>query len=132
MHKNVEVFLVELTREQVVEIVERVERELQKRNISKTEFYKASGVASATFSQWRSGIRSPSMQSISSIARFLGVSVDWVLTGKEIEPEDTAYIREILRNRPGMKILFDAGKDVPDSVLLEAAAQIMKYKEGKQ
>lgn len=121
--------MVELTKEQVAELVERVEKELQKRNISKTVFYKSSSVSSATFSQWRTGARSPSMQSISSIAAFLGVSVDWLLTGKESESEDAACIREVLRNKPGMRILFDAGKDVPDSVLLEAAAQIMKYKE---
>lgn len=119
----------ELTREQVTSIVERIEKELHKRNVSKTVFYKEAGISSATFSQWRTGIRSPSMQSIASIAKFLGVSVDWVLTGKESEPDDSAYIREILRSKPGMRILFDAGKDVPDSVLLEAAAQIMKYKE---
>lgn len=121
----------ELTREQVLAIVERVEKKLREKGIGKLVFYKESGVASATFSQWKSGLRSPSMQSLDLIARYLGVSTEWILTGVEEEQDDTAYVREILRNKPGMRILFDAGKDVPDSVLLEAAAQIMKFKEGQ-
>ena len=122
----------ELTREEVEAMVKRIERELRERKISKSTFYEEAGVSSAAFSQWRTGARSPSVPSIQSIARFFGASVDWVLTGKEPESDESAHIREVLRNKPGMRILFDAGKDVPDSVLLEAAALIMKFKEGNQ
>ena len=124
--------MVDLTREQVVEIVERIEAKLRELHIPKLTFYKESGVAGATFSQWRTGLRSPSMQSLDYIAKYLGVSLDWIITGGDGEADDSAYIREVLRDRPEMRILFDAGKDAPTSVLLEAAAQIMKYKEGKK
>lgn len=45
------------------------------------------------------------------------------------EDDDNLALREMLRTRPDVKILFDASKDAPTSAILEAAALIMKYKE---
>ena len=54
--------------------VQMVELELLKRNISKERFYKESGISSATMSQWRNRIYSPSSAAIKKIEEYLGVT----------------------------------------------------------
>lgn len=53
--------------------VQMVEVELKKRGIPKEQFYKESGISSATMSQWRKRIYSPSSAAIRKIEEYLGV-----------------------------------------------------------
>lgn len=54
--------------------VQMVELELAKRQIPKERFYKESGISSATMSQWRKRIYSPSSAAIKKIEEYLGVT----------------------------------------------------------
>lgn len=56
------------------EFVQLIETELKKRGMTKEEFYTGSGISSATFSQWRKRIYSPSSLAIRKIEDFLGIS----------------------------------------------------------
>lgn len=53
--------------------VQMVEVELKKRGIPKEQFYRESGISSATMSQWRKRIYSPSSAAIKKIEEYLGV-----------------------------------------------------------
>ena len=53
--------------------VQMVEIELKKRHISKEQFYRESGISSATMSQWRKRIYSPSSAAIKKIEDYLGI-----------------------------------------------------------
>ena len=53
--------------------VQMVESELKKRGIPKEQFYKESGISSATMSQWRNRIYSPSSAAIRKIEEYLGI-----------------------------------------------------------
>lgn len=53
--------------------VQMVEAELKKRGIPKEQFYRESGISSATMSQWRKRIYSPSSAAIKKIEDYLGV-----------------------------------------------------------
>lgn len=53
--------------------VQMVEAELKKRGIPKEQFYRESGISSATMSQWRNRIYSPSSAAIKKIEDYLGV-----------------------------------------------------------
>lgn len=53
--------------------VQMVEIELKKRRIPKEQFYRESGISSATMSQWRKRIYSPSSAAIKKIEEYLGV-----------------------------------------------------------
>lgn len=53
--------------------VQMVEVELKKRGIPKEQFYRESGISSATMSQWRKRIYSPSSAAIKKIEDYLGV-----------------------------------------------------------
>ena len=54
--------------------VQMVELELAKRGIPKERFYKESGISSATMSQWRKRIYSPSSAAIKKIEEYLGIT----------------------------------------------------------
>lgn len=53
--------------------VQMVEVELKKRGIPKEQFYRESGISSATMSQWRKRIYSPSSAAIKKIEDYLGI-----------------------------------------------------------
>ena len=53
--------------------VQMVESELKRRGIPKEQFYKESGISSATMSQWRKRIYSPSSAAIKKIEEYLGI-----------------------------------------------------------
>lgn len=67
--------------------VQMVEAELKRRGIPKERFYKESGVSSATMSQWRKRIYSPSSAAIKKIEDYLGIT--FTIEQKEKEPTET-------------------------------------------
>ena len=73
--------------------VQMVENELKKRNIPKERFYRESGISSATMSQWRKRIYSPSSAAIKKIEEYLGIT--FTIEQKEKAPTETGE-RDIL------------------------------------
>lgn len=111
----------------------------KKEGIKKSDFHRDSKISSATLSQWRNSTYRSSEESISRIERYTGMAIEDFIKlyggqNKNTAPEDgeSIRIRELLRERPEMRILFDAGENAPTSAILEAAALIMRYKEGKE
>ena len=114
------------------DIVRMVEAELSKGMISKTEFYRATGVSSSNMSQWRNNQAYPTPAKLEAMERYLGISFDLAGTKNTPSEEDAVKIREDMFESPEQRILFDASKGAPKSVLLEAAALINRYKEGNK
>lgn len=123
----------EFSYEQVLAIISRIEFELGKRGIKKYEFYRETGISSALYSNWNTGKAKPTLKSLGKVADFLGLDLQYLISGETPEEDnavdDSIAVRQMLRDRPEAKILFDATKDAPASALLEAAALIMRYKE---
>ena len=69
----------------VKEVIKRVEVRLAEIGMSKSEFYRKSGISSASFSQWNTGVNSPSMKKLKNASDCLGVSLDYLLTGEQKE-----------------------------------------------
>lgn len=94
--------------------------------------------STATISGWRNGAV-PRPKVVDAMVKYFrenGVAIDTADLFAEDDASivvkdevDTIAVREMLRDRPEGKILFDAAKDAPASALLEAAALIMRYKE---
>ena len=66
--------------------VQMVEIELKKRHISKEQFYRESGISSATMSQWRKRIYSPSSAAIKKIEEYLGIEFSLEQKEKPLVP----------------------------------------------
>lgn len=70
-------------------IIKRIEIRLSEIGMTKAEFYKKSGISSASLSQWRTGKYKPSEKNLVKAAEVLGVSYSYLLNGveeKEIAP----------------------------------------------
>lgn len=70
-------------------IIKRIEIRLSEIGMTKAEFYKKSGISSASLSQWRTGKYKPSEKNLAKAAEVLGVSYSYLLNGveeKEIAP----------------------------------------------
>jgi transcriptional regulator with XRE-family HTH domain len=57
------------------DFVELIEKELKKQKMSKGEFYSKSSISSATMSQWRNNIYSPSSDAIKKIEKTLNIKI---------------------------------------------------------
>lgn len=64
-------------------IIKRIEMRLSELGMSKAEFYKASKISSASYSQWNTGLYQPSDKKLLSAAECLGVSFDYLKFGIE-------------------------------------------------
>lgn len=98
------------------DVLKRIIDELQVQKKKTTELCKAAGIANSTFSTWKKENREPQLKYIPSIAKFLGVSIDYLLTGEEAEsyyfdPEVSAMAQE-MATRPELKVLFKASRNV--------------------
>lgn len=56
---------------------------LEKYGITAYKVSKATGIAGSTFSDWKSGRSTPKQDKLQKIADYFGVSVDYLMTGKE-------------------------------------------------
>jgi len=62
-------------------IVSRIGEEIDRKGLKRTDFYKI--VPSGTLSNWKIKGQEPGVFTLYKAAVFLGVSVDWLLTGKD-------------------------------------------------
>lgn len=63
-------------------MIKRIEIRLKEMGKSKSEFYKETGISSATFSQWNTGQFGPSKRKLYAISEYTGISIAELL-GKE-------------------------------------------------
>ena len=71
------------------EFAERIDFILSKRNQSRKAITADLGISSSTMSSWAAGRGSiPNANVVAQIADYLGVSTDWLITGKESESPD--------------------------------------------
>ena len=100
------------------------EQLLQKFGVTTADVCKATGIGQSTMSNWKSRRNLISGKNAHLIADYFGVSVDYLMTGKEKEGGEKYYIndetasiaQEIFDNKE-LRLLFDAAKDAqPDDL----------------
>lgn len=100
------------------------EQLLQKFGVTTADVCKATGIGQSTMSNWKSRRNLLSGKNAQLIADYFGVSVDYLMTGKEKEGGEKYYIndetasiaQEIFDNKE-LRLLFDAAKDAqPDDL----------------
>ena len=123
------------------------EQLLQRNGISAYRVAKEAGVTQTALSNWKNGRNMPSAPTLQKIADYFGVSIDYLMTGKETEekesklkPKDERDIKNILANTEQLLkqdgLMFDgqpASQEAIDSIL--SAMQIgmeMAKKKNKE
>ena len=58
-----------------------------KRGVRDADVSKATGISKSTFSDWKSGRSNPKNEKLKKIADYFGVTIKYLMTGKEDSPE---------------------------------------------
>lgn len=73
---------------------ERIFNLLKEKGITQTVLAEKIGVRQATISDWKRKKTTPSADTIGLIAEFLGVSTDYLITGKEYAPSPSQTVNQ--------------------------------------
>ena len=112
-------------------------RYMNLRNINQIDIVTSLKVSSATASDWVNGIKYPRVDAMQALANLLEVNMSDLMTehNQDIQTTqsstngDLSSLREQLRRQPGMRILFDAGKNSTEEDLIEAARMLERFKK---
>lgn len=94
------------------------ERLINERGITPYKVSKDTGITQTSLSKWKLGKTDLSRASYEKLAKYFGVSIDYLMTG--VEPDAPSYyldddardIAQFLFENPDYKVLFDASRKV--------------------
>lgn len=116
---------------------------LDSRNLKNADISRATGISNMTLSDWKRGKSTPKQDKLQKIADYFGVSIEYLMTGKEptidaaaqgyyVDEETARTAQEIYNND---KILFDVYNTVDKERLVDFAkklAELRKIEEGEE
>ena len=119
---------------------ENFERLCSQRNVRPATVSHATGIATATLTEWKKGTYTPKPDKLQKIADFFGVSLEYLMTGKDTEKvsksgqsyyfsDETAEAAQELFENPNLRVLFDAARDAKPEDLKMAADMLKRFKE---
>ena len=108
---------------------------LQSFGITAYKFCKETGISQSTISTWKKKKNIINGETAKIIADYFGVSVDYLVTGKEKEGRDKYYLnketaemaQQLFENRD-LRVLFDAAKDASPEDLKTTYDMLMALK----
>ncbi len=94
------------------------ERLCEAKGLTPYKVSKATGIPTATLSNWKAGRYTPKQDKLQKIADFLGVSFEYLMTGEDkadekryyLNDETAAIAQDIFENKE-LRLLFDAARD---------------------
>ena len=100
-----------------VAMYEIFEELIRQKGIKPSDVAKATGLRHALFTDWKMGRYTPKVDKLKLIADYLGVTVEYLMTGEETEQtyyfnDDARELAEFLFKNPDYKVLFDASRNV--------------------
>lgn len=117
-------------------IIKRIELRLAELGMSKADFYKLSGISSASYSQWNTGKYKPSESKLRSAAGCLGVSFEYLCNGVEQKTEiaPTATGERSVSDDDIKFALFGGGGEITDAMFEEVRnfAAYVKQREASK
>lgn len=109
---------------------------LQINGVTPYKVSKETGVSQSTLSDWKRGISTPKQDKLQKIADYFGVSLEYLMTGKEKDGEDKYYLNEetaemaqTLFENKNLRVLFDAAKDATPEDLETTYNMLMALKK---
>lgn len=100
---------------------------LEEKGLRAADVTRATGIKSPVFSEWKKGKSKPNTEKMIKIANFLGVSVEYLTTGKDtqireatLKPKDEKDIKDILSNTEQLLkqegLMFDGDPASPEAI----------------
>lgn len=111
------------------------EKLLEEKGISAYRVAKDIGISTVTLTKWKQGIYTPKTDKLIKIANYLGVSLQYLMTGVDTNEKsyyftaETAETAQEIFDDPDLRALFDAAKDCPPEVLRSTAALLRQLKK---
>ena len=116
------------------------EKLCQEKGVTPYRVGKETGIQTATLSEWKKGKYTPKANKLQKIADYFGVSLEYLTTGEQPEhkskegakyyfSDETAKMAQELFEKPGLRVLFDAARDVDASSLAAVASMIEEFKK---
>jgi transcriptional regulator with XRE-family HTH domain len=110
---------------------DKFENLLKERKVSAHQVSVATGVSTATLSSWKQGKYEPKKEKIQKIADYFGVPVSYFY---EDSPEyyyddETARVADMIAVKPGLRLLFDASRDLSEENIRMFAEMIERFKQ---
>ena len=117
---------------------DRIFEIMKERELTAYRVSKDTGISQASLADWRKGRSKPKIDKLQKLSEYFGVSISY-LTGESDEIDDTqqmhvpngyyvdketAEYAEMLRTRPGARLLFSAAKDISKDDLQKAVEYI--------
>lgn len=109
---------------------------LQLNGVTPYKVSKETGVSQSTLSDWKRGISTPKQDKLQKIADYFGVSLEYLMTGKEKGNEEryylndeTAEMAQTLFENKNLRVLFDAAKDATPEDLETTYNMLMALKK---
>lgn len=111
------------------------EQLLQKFGVTTADVCKATGIGQSTMSNWKNRRNLISGKNAQLIADYFGVTVDYLMSGKEKEGGETYYLNEettkmaqsIFENKE-LRMLFDAAQDAAPEDLETVHSMLLALK----
>lgn len=111
------------------------EQLLQKYGVTTADVCKATGIGQSTMSNWKARRNLISGKNAQLIADYFGISVDFLMTGKEKEGGEKYYLNEettrmaqsIFENKD-LRMLFDAAQDASSDDLQTVHSMLLALK----
>lgn len=96
---------------------ERIVNLCEKKGISQSKLEKDLDIAKGSVTKWKT--QEPRHSTIEKVANYFGVSVEYIMTGEDSNPETPYYLNDDAREmaqfmfeNPEYKVLFDASRKV--------------------
>lgn len=109
------------------------EKLLEQHGVSAYKVAMETGVPQSTISDWKRGRCTPKQDKLQKIADYFGVSIDYLMTGKEIEHyyinDDARDMAQFMFENPEYKVLFDASRKIAKEDIDVVAKLLRRFGE---
>lgn len=117
---------------------DRIFEIMKEKELTAYRVSKDTGISQASLADWRKGRSKPKIDKLQKLSEYFGISIQY-LTGESDQIDDTQQIQapngyyvdketaeyaEMLRTRPGARLLFSAAKDISKDDLQKAVEYI--------
>lgn len=113
-------------------VLDRVLLELEKKNKNQLDLCNYLNISSGVFTNWKKRGTEPPTKYLNSIADFLGVSVNYLLTGSNITPSNSNLISKLTPNEEECLNLFRQLDDREQIKLIGKLEHIIELKYESQ